>query len=355
MTLASDLTDSPGAASCSTAGRILVQPGHNAFPDMAAFIAEKFGFDVLQLSDFEIHRAQSKWAHLRGLVRQSIDLLRSLGRLRRCRVVIAIGPISYLIKLLRRLGLVHYETSFCLGWHVRSPRWFPVFRALSRLDSERDHYIVFSEWEVGLYQKHLGIARERMHFLPYGDWSPSPVEAATEPATGGYYFAGGYSNRDYPALIAAFRALPETRLVIICSALNKEIVDSELPANVTVLRDVPGEVFDGYVRNARACIIPLKHDTGASGQSVMLRLMKHKKAIIATNFGSVRGYVVNGESGLLVEDLARDLPVIVARLERDPASAEALGGAAYERYCRHFSLQAGSEALGRILAPSLAV
>ncbi len=353
MTLAAELADSRNPDGHVANGRVLVQPGHNAFPDMAAFIAETFGFDLLQLSDFEIHRALSKWAHLRGLIRQSIDLLCALGRLRRCRVVVAIGPISYLIKLLRRLGLVRYETSFCLGWHVRSPRWFPVFRTLSRLDGSGDHYIVFSEFEIPLYEAHLGIARERMHFLPYGDWSATEPPAP-EPASGDYYFAGGYSNRDYPALIAAFRALPATRLVIICSALNKEVVDGELPANVTVLRDVPGDAFDRYVRDAKACIIPLKHDSGASGQSVMLRLMKHRKAIIATDFGSVRGYVVDGESGFLVADMVRDVPALVERIERDPAVAEALGTAAYERYCRYFSFRAGGEALRRILAPSLA-
>lgn len=352
MTLATELAAGQAAASRAADRRILIQPGHNAFPDMAAFIADRFGFELLQLRDFEIHRALSKWAHLRGLIWQSLDLLRALPRLRRCRVVIAIGPVSYLVKLLRRLGLIRYETSFCLGWHVRSPRWFALFRQLSRLDGAGDHYIVFSEFEIGLYEANLGIARERMHFLPYGDWSaaepPAPVSAS-----GDYYFAGGYSNRDYPALIAAFRDIP-ARLVIICSALNREIVDSELPPNVTVLRDVPGEVFDRYVRDAKACIIPLKHDTGASGQSVMLRLMKHRKAIIASDFGGVRGYVVDGESGLLVRDMASDLPAIVARFEADPAATEALGAAAYERYCRHFSFQAGGEALGRILAPSLA-
>ncbi len=164
--------------------RILVQPGRNAFPDMSSYISEHFGFDLLQLSDYEIHRAQSKWAHLRGLIWQSFDLVRSLRRLRRCRVVIAIGPISYLIKLLKRLRLIRYEKSFCLGWHVRSPRWFPVFRALSRLDSGGDHYIVFSEWEIGLYQANLGIDAERMHFLPYGDWSG--VGRAGKPRRAGY-------------------------------------------------------------------------------------------------------------------------------------------------------------------------
>jgi glycosyltransferase involved in cell wall biosynthesis len=333
--------------------RILVQPGRNAFPDMTSFIREKFGFDLLQLSDYEIHRALSKWAHLRGLTRQSCELICSLRRLRDCRMVIAIGPISYLIKLLHRLGLVRYEKSFCLGWHIRSPRWFPLFRALSRLDGGGDHYIVFSEFEIGLYQTNLGIAPERMHFLPYGDWSAENLAAAPETAEGDYYFAGGYSNRDYPALIAAFRHIP-ARLVIVCSALNKEIVDSELPPNITVLRDLASEAFEAHVRNAKACIIPLKHDAGASGQSVMLRLMRNRKTIIATDFGGVRGYIVNAESGFLLEDMERELPAIVERIERDPVAAKAFGMAAYRRYCEHFSLSAGEKALGSILATSLA-
>jgi glycosyltransferase involved in cell wall biosynthesis len=336
--------------------RILVQPGRNAFPDMSSYISKHFGFDLLQLSDYEIHRAQSKSAHLRGLIWQSFDLVRSLRQLRRCRVVIAIGPISYLIKLLKRLRLIRYEKSFCLGWHVRSPRWFPVFRALSKLDTSGDHYIVFSEWEIGLYQANLGIDAERMHFLPYGDWSGSEDRAApAAPATGAgeYYFAGGYSNRDYPALIAAFRNL-SAQLLIVCSALNKELDALDIPPNVTILRDLPGDQFDTYVRDAKACVIPLKHDTGASGQSVMLRLMRNRKAIVATDFGSVRGYIVDGESGLLVRDIEHDLPAAIERIERDPEAAMAMGEAAYQRYCRYFSLAAGGEALGRILEPAIA-
>src|SRR5579863_2585747 len=231
MTLAIDHAAAARGAAARVAGRILVQPGRNAFPDMVRFIADNFGFDVLELSDYEIHRALSKGAHLRGLIRQSLDLLRSLRRLRGNRLVIAIGPISYLIKLLHRLRLVRYETSFCLGWHVRSPRWFPVFRLLGKLDGSGDHYIVFSEWEIGLYQTNLGIAVERMHFLPYGDWSGADEPAgltAGDGGNGGYYFAGGYSNRDYPALIAAFRNIP-AQLLIVCSALNKELDDLAIP------------------------------------------------------------------------------------------------------------------------------
>jgi len=86
----------------------------------------------------------------------------------------------------------------------------------------------------------------------------------------------------------------------------------------------------------------------------MLRLMRNRKAIVATDFGSVRGYIVDGQSGLLIKDIEHDLPAVIDRIERDPKAAAAMGEAAYERYCRYFSLAAGGEALGRILEPAIA-
>lgn len=339
--------------------RVLVQPGRNAFPDMAGYIVEHFGFELLQLTDYDIHRPQSKWTHLRGLARQSLDLCGLLPRLRHCECIAAIGPISYLIKLLRRLRLISYRRSVCLGWHIRSPRWFPVFRMASRLDGSGDHYIVFSQTEIELYRSRLGIDRERLHYLPYGDWrAPAPAaagapDAALPGANRGYYFAGGYSNRDYVSLIAAFRAI-DAPLVIVCSALNNEIDGIDLPPNVTVLRDLPSERFEAYLARAKACILPLKHDTGASGQSVMLRAMRNGKPVFASDFGSIRSYIEDGVSGCLVNDMARELPGIVARIERDPQMAERLGRSAHQLYQERFSPEAGAAALSRILNPLLA-
>jgi hypothetical protein len=68
----------------------------------------------------------------------------------------------------------------------------------------------------------------------------------------------------------------------------------------------------------------------------------------------VRGYIADGESGRLVNDLQRDLPAIIDMIERDPQAAAAWGAAAYQRYCRYFSRDAGGAALGRIIEPLLA-
>ncbi|HEX3954684.1 MAG TPA: glycosyltransferase family 4 protein [Stellaceae bacterium] len=331
--------------------RVLVQPGRSAFPDMVSFIVERFGFELVQLSDYEIGRPQSKLTHLRGLMRQALDVVGALPRLRNCECVIAFGPILYLIKLLRRVGLLNYRQSVSLGWHIRSPRWFPLFRAVSKLDRDEDHYIVFSEVEIDLYSANLGIDRRRLHYLPYGDWHPqdAPADRVELPASGQYYFAGGYSNRDYVSLIEAFRSI-DARLVIVCSALNSEIDETALPPNVTVWRDLPSDAFEMYLRQAKACILPLKFDTGASGQSVLIRAMRNGTPAIASDFGSLRGYIADGVSGYLFKDLARELPGIVAAIEREPAQAKRLGEAAQARYRKFFSPAAGAASLARILS-----
>ena len=52
-------------------------------------------------------------------------------------------------------------------------------------------------------------------------WQIRPIDGQVVPVRGDYYLAGGRSNRDYPALVEAFRSLP-ARLVILCSQVNLE-------------------------------------------------------------------------------------------------------------------------------------
>src|SRR5579864_1046405 len=238
---------------------VVVQAGDHSFPDMTAFLVEDFGCERLQLADYGGHLGQSKWTHLKGLARQSLQLLAELPRLRNADCVITVGPVTHghLLRLLKRLRIVRYRRSIALGFYVHSERFFPLLRLLARLDGPDDRYILFSHWETELYRTRLGIPAERMLFLPYGAWGAVPAGTEAAPPAGvpgeGYYFAGGYSNRDYLPLIEAFSTIGRP-LVIICSAINAELDGLDLPPNVTVLRDVSSECFDAYVRHCKACI-----------------------------------------------------------------------------------------------------
>ena len=78
-----------------------------------------------------------------------LQLLVHLRSVRGLGTVIVFSHFAFVVKLLARLGLMRYENLFCFGFFVHDPKWFPLFRWLVRLDRANDHYIIFSESEVG--------------------------------------------------------------------------------------------------------------------------------------------------------------------------------------------------------------
>ena len=279
------------------------------------------------------------------------QLLHHLPSLRRLRTVVVFSHFAFVVKLLARSGLIDYERRFCFGFLVHDPRWFRVVRWLVRLDRAHDHYIIFSESEAELYRAAFGIERERMHFVPLGDWRQiRTLDGQSGPVRGDYYLAGGRSNRDYTALVQAFRSLP-ARLVILCSQVNLEdLGQTPIPENVTILCDVPITIFDEYVRGAKAGIIALRHDTGSAGQSVALTLMRDARCILATRVGGLVEYIEYGVSGYWIGDVARDLPECVRRIEADPDLADKMGEAGRRRYEERFSLTTAAAAFENVLA-----
>jgi glycosyltransferase involved in cell wall biosynthesis len=328
-----------------------VQQSWSEYPDFADYLTE-LGFSRLVLGTRNA-LFKSKFALAWHAIRASIRLWRHRRALEETGIVVVFGHFAWMIKLFARLHLIRYKELFCFAFFVHAPAWFPVFRWLGRLDTERDHYLIFSRSEMKLYADRLGIDRKRMHYLPYGDWSRvSTASKSEKPELIDYYFSGGYCNRDYVSLIDAFRGIAAS-LVIACSSLNKELDCVPLPPNVRVLRDVPSPAFEGYIQRARAGIIWLKHDTGASGQSVMLRFMRNAKVVIASDVGAMREYVETGVSGYLTGDLAGELPNLIAKLESDPAAASVVGQRARDKYLTCFSRNAISEAFNDILVRAL--
>ena len=98
-------------------------------------------------------------------------LLKHLGALREAGTLVVFSHFAFVVKLFARLGLVRYDRLFCFGFFLHDPRWFPLCRLLVWLDRPQDHYVIFSEAEKDLYATQLGIARNRMHFVPLADWA----------------------------------------------------------------------------------------------------------------------------------------------------------------------------------------
>ena len=329
---------------------IVVQQGRN-YENVVAYLVNELNAYKIQLPGLQFSIAR-KLALIFSSILDGLNLIRNSRSIKSSDDMLIFSHFSAIVKLLSRLRLIRYRKLYCYGFFIHSPTWFFLFRLLAKLDTNKDHYIVFTSEEISLYSQKLGINSKNIHYLPYGDWDANDerddLETTPSISSRDYYFSGGYSNRDYTSLISVFRQLSKP-LIIICSRLNRDVPDRTLPENIIVLRDLPGEEFDAYIRQAKACIVSLKHDTGASGQSTLLSYMRNKKAVIASNMGGVRPYVENGVSGYLIRDMSRELPELIARIEADPQLAVALGQAGYERYKKYFSRTAVSNSLRQIL------
>lgn len=334
---------------------MIVRRTRNGYPSMCEFLIAEHGFsDLYRL--VQDNPMKSKAGHLLSVISDALFLSKNLKRIRKAEVVIAFGHLSTVVLCLAKLGLLPAcQRIYWMAFFIHDPFWLRPSRwLLALLDSHRVRYVLFSEFEKGLYHRALNLPETRMLYLPFGDWAknnPVPSEVDNTIRGGGsegYYFSGGYSNRDYVSLIRAFKNLP-CKLLIVCSFLNREIKESGMPDNIRVLRDVPSATFDAYIAGAKACVLPILHNTGAAGQSVLLRCMRSRKLIIATGTDSVKEYIEDGVSGILVENNAGALAEAVRWVEGHEALREKYGRAAFTRFRQQFSYTAISGKLAMLV------
>lgn len=323
--------------------RWIVRHCRNAHPHICDYFITKHGYSDLCRLTFD-SGSKSKLAHIKDLVGDFIYLLRKIKRIRAAREIIAIGPMAVNVTLLLKLGLLpSCRRVYWFGIFIHSPRWLLFARYAFRiLDSRKIQYVVFSDFEKTLYAKSLLMHENRMFYVPYGDLSEQKISSDAEISVlkdineGEFYFSGGYSNRDYPSLIDTFRTLPY-KLIIVCSVLNTEIDEAAIPPNVKVLRELPPEAFDAYIIASKACIIPIAHNTGAAGQSCLLRYMKSRKIIIATDTGIIREYITDNVSGILVRDNRESMAVAIRAVDANTGRYQGYADNAHERYFSYFS------------------
>jgi len=326
--------------------RLIVRHCGNAHPHYCDYLKRKHGFsDLCRLT--RDPGAKSKAANFIDEISDLIYILRNQRRIRKAREIIVLGPMTLGIALLLKLNRLPYcKRVYWFGLFIHNPRWIRFSRYVFRiLDSQRIHYVLFSNFEKALYHQTLYLNESRLFYIPYGDLSKqkNPQESAThlvkEINEGPFFFSGGYSNRDYLSLIETFRTLPH-KLVIICSRLNTEVNESFVPYNVKVLRDVPSETFDAYAKASIACIIPIANNTGAAGQSCLLRYMENKKIIIATDTGIIREYITDSVTGILTRDNHEAMSMAIRAVAANSDAYRSYAEAAYERFVKVFSGEA---------------
>lgn len=201
-----------------------------------------------------------------------------------------------------------------------------------------------SNQEVEYYSKLMDEARVIcspfcQHEVPFSDDYGKGEE---------YIFAGGYTNRDYDCLFQTARIINHN-FTFICSRLNQININKK-PDNVKLLIETSPREFNGYLKNAKIVIIPLKEKTGSSGQMVALAAMFFKKPIIYTNIDSVSQYFEDGVSGVGYEiNNSEDLADKINRPLSDERLCEKLGANAYKSYRENYHISKYSEFLAELI------
>jgi len=328
---------------------IIVRHSANIYPAVCNLLIKNYGFRDLHTVEADTS-TKGKLSLLLELFQDCLFLLRNFSNIRNTNIIFSVGYVSIPLKILVKIRLIKCNSLLWFGFFLHSPKWFIMFGLILKLlRIEHEKFILFSECEAELYRDKLKIDRSRFRYLPCGIFEKSNDLPPSISESKDYYFSGGYSNRDFRSLIEVFTKL-DKKLVIVGSSLNSDLGRLDgLPSNIIVKKDISGDEFEKYVRYSRACILIMKFNTGAAGQSVLLRYMRNKKAIIASDTDIIREYIDHGQSGLLVRNPLTELPDIISQLENSPAKIAELGAWARKKYEDKFSYRAVTSRLFEII------
>ena len=324
--------------------KLIIREARRSYQLICDLLCEHSGYELTDLLSRDERPIQSKKAWLLQGMQASAKLLPKLGRIKDADSIVLIGNYSAMFSVfLNKIHVIHPDELFWWGFQIRGDKSLAILKKVfAALYSSNLHFIVFSEYEHRLYKNRLDLPGSAFIYQPYGDWQNSSLaELRSDVSDGGYYFSGGYSNRDYAGLIRAWEGIARD-LVIIGSSINSDLEEYlRHPSNprIKVLLDTSPEEFDHCMKNARACVLPFTANTGASGQTVALRSMRLRKLMISSDIDAMNEYILDNKSGFLVHDLSSELTGIIEKIEKDPGMVSGMLDAQDELYQNRFSYE----------------
>ncbi|MEM9831844.1 MAG: glycosyltransferase [Bacteroidota bacterium] len=333
--------------------RIIARADKNSYPPQFNYLIHQHNFQDFSLHDKRPKRIKSSHKIITDTLKYTIYVLKRRKDFSNAEVIITTGWIPIILKILIKFQFISCKRFYWLGFQLHNPKLYRYFSLLLWSTSiPEETYIVNAFYEKQLYIKDLKIAPSKIQILPYSDWGKDVCQHILPSKN--YYFAGGYTNRDYASLIETF-VQNGKELVIIGSKHNNDL-NVEVPDNIKILKDIKKQDFINYLVEAKACILPLrKTNAGASGQMVLLSYMRNAKVIIASDFPSVREYVSHNSSALLYNNNGRSLTTTLAMIEAKETATKLkdLSDSAFQVYQENFSYQAMAKKLDTILALKL--
>jgi glycosyltransferase involved in cell wall biosynthesis len=307
--------------------------------------------DGLELGRFALYTRETPSSGLKRLLRFGQLLLWRAWRLNRKNppeVIVAYDPLvcgvcGVLLKWLLGAALVvemngdHHQIQFSTSSVKRRIMQFAFRLSLSQADAIK---VVNTSQERFIRARYPGkqvfrfpdyVAEEFFRSLP----------RATEP----YLLSLGhpFKSKGVPELIEAFLLIadryPQLELRIMGWCPPSELPSFQaLTRNHPRIRFLPAGWIEDAAEQMRGCYALVNASHFEAGARVVFEAMACRRPVVATRTNSSLDYVRDGVTGLLCEirnpgDLAEKLD----RIAGDPALAQRLGQAGYERLCREFT------------------
>lgn len=191
-----------------------------------------------------------------------------------------------------------------------------------------DEFVVFSNFERGLYSRHFGIDETRFRYLPWAMETPKPGPTHPRPDLDNYFCAIGGEGRDYALLARAMREMPETKMIIVARPYS--IKGIEFPDNVVVFTNLSAGETWRIASDSAGMALPLRSGETACGHITLVGAQLLGLPLIVTRSVGIEDYVRDGENALLVSPQSAEALVLAIRQFRDnPQHAASLGKAAY--------------------------
>ena len=170
-----------------------------------------------------------------------------------------------------------------------------------------DCIVVHSAAEVSLIADWLDMPTDRVRFVPLqiGEIAIEASEDKESP----FILAMGSANRDYATLFEAVRRINLPTLVV---ASPRALAGLTPPSCVQIKHNLSLQECRVLAQRARVSVVPLVNTVTASGQVTVIEAMRMMRPVIATKCVGTADYIIDGQTGLLVNssdpsDLARAL------------------------------------------------
>src|SRR6056297_1795931 len=190
-----------------------------------------------------------------------------------------------------------------------------------------DEFVVFSNFERGLYSRHFGIEETCFRYLPWAMEAPKPGPTHPRPDLDNYFCAIGGEGRDYALLAQAMRKMPETKMIIVARPYS--IKGIEFPDNVVVFTNLSAGETWRIASDSAGMVLPLRSGETVCGHITLVGAQLLGLPLVVTRSVGIEDYVRDRENVLLIQSgSSEEIIAAVQELKKNPQLADSLGQAA---------------------------